>query len=723
MTAVIKLARFRVTGFRSVDDSGWVETDNVTALIGTNEAGKTNLLLPLWKFNPANEGEIDPVPDYPRKHYGSLRDQSPKAVFITVVFELGDGLVAELATLTGASRQELRIVEVQRRFSGEYIVNFPDASPARSVARNRLSALLDVAEREIGRAEPLRTETAQKARMLDAIAEARAAIIGSSLSDRAESGSDKEHNAKPASEDSVSAPDVHAAMARLAEVSVDDASSRSTIAPHYATLSDGFAAIAKEVSEPHPNTNVEAINAVVERLPKFVYYSNYGNLDSELYLPQVIENLSRTDLGLKEAAKARTLKVLFEFVKLRPAEILELGRDFQPPANQPQRKPTNEEVEAIAANKKERSVLLQSAGTDLTMRFRKWWAQGEYRFRFEADGAHFRIWVSDEKRPEEIELEGRSTGLQWFLSFYLTFLVESADAHAGAILLLDEPGHSLHPLAQRDLSEFFDQLSAGNQLLYTTHSPFLVDPDHLDRVRAVYVDETGATVTSPNLRAAEGKVAQSRSIYAVWAAVGLTISDTLLLGSQVVVVEGQSDQFYLSAVKTLLVAAGRLLPQREIVFIPAGGTKGVAAVVAITTGVDEELPFVLLDGDGPGKRLGLQLRSGIYARNPERLLSVDEFAGMEGAEIEDIIPMAIIAPEVRRIVRGGDTDFDEVATEGVPIVGQIEQYAASAAIALEQGWKVDLARRVKARLLRRGVSTIHPDTLDRWTKLFKHLTA
>ncbi len=43
-----------------------------------------------------------------------------------------------------------------------------------------------------------------------------------------------------------------------------------------------------------------------------------------------------------------------------------------------------------------------------------------------------RIWVSDDKRPEEIELEGRSTGLQWFLSFYLVFLVESADAHAGA---------------------------------------------------------------------------------------------------------------------------------------------------------------------------------------------------------------------------------------------------------------------------------------------------
>ena len=54
----MKLTRFRVTNFRSVKDSGWVDVDDVTALIGVNESGKTNLLLPLWKLNPALDGEI-----------------------------------------------------------------------------------------------------------------------------------------------------------------------------------------------------------------------------------------------------------------------------------------------------------------------------------------------------------------------------------------------------------------------------------------------------------------------------------------------------------------------------------------------------------------------------------------------------------------------------------------------------------------------------------------
>ena len=262
--------------------------------------------------------------------------------------------------------------------------------------------------------------------------------------------------------------------------------------------------------------------------------------------------MTRTDLGMKEAAKARTLKVLFEFVKLQPQEILELGRDFKDPAN-PTRQPTTAEIEAISEKKKQRSILLQSASTLLTKEFRSWWKQGQYRFRFEADGDHFRIWVSDDKRPEEIELEGRSTGLQWFLSFYLVFLVERADAHEGAVLLLDEPGVSLHPLAQRDLSEFFYSLANDNQLLYTCHSPFLVDADRLDRARKVYVDEDGTSKVTPDLSASP-EAGQRGASYAVYAALGLTVAESLLLGCKPVIVEGPSDQHYLTAIKNLLIS-------------------------------------------------------------------------------------------------------------------------------------------------------------------------
>ena len=230
-----------------------------------------------------------------------------------------------------------------------------------------------------------------------------------------------------------------------------------------------------------------------------MYYSNYGNLDSEIYLPHVVENLARRDLGTKEAAKSRTLRVLFDFVRLNADEILELGQELED-VDAHEREPTEEEIEAIAEKKKTRSILLQAAGATLTGKFREWWKQGDYHFRFEADGNHFRIWVADDRRPTEVELENRSSGLQWFLSFYLVFLVESQGEHRKAVLLLDEPGISLHPLAQRDISAFFENLSETNQLIYTSHSPFLVDADRIERARKLYVALDGTTKATPDLR-------------------------------------------------------------------------------------------------------------------------------------------------------------------------------------------------------------------------------
>src|SRR2546422_8042397 len=98
---MMKLKKFQVTNFRSVDDSGWVEADDVTALIGTNESGKTNILLPLWKLNPAKEGSIVPTADYPRKHYNTFRHQEPKPVFIRAVFDADHDLAQQLSEKTG----------------------------------------------------------------------------------------------------------------------------------------------------------------------------------------------------------------------------------------------------------------------------------------------------------------------------------------------------------------------------------------------------------------------------------------------------------------------------------------------------------------------------------------------------------------------------------------------------------------------------------------------
>lgn len=452
---------------------------------------------------------------------------------------------------------------------------------------------------------------------------------------------------------------------------------------------------------------------ICKHMPKYVYYSNYGNLDSQIYLPQVLQNIERTDLGEKDAAKARTLKTLFKFVQLDPKEITDLGTEDAGTLSQNQ-------IDQISDKKKEREILLASASTGFTKSFNEWWKQGNYTFEFQADGNFFRIWVSDSIRPEKIELESRSTGLQWFFSFYLVFLVESELHHQNAILLLDEPGVTLHPLAQKDLFLFFENLAQSNQMLYTTHSPFMVDSNHLERVRAVYIDTDGKTVVSPDLRAAErakGKN-QPQSIYPAHAALGLSVSDTLLVNCNPVLVEGESDQVYLSALKNLLISKGKIAPLKDLVFIPTGGVKGIKATSAILSGASEIKPPVLLDGDKPGIKMSAELKSDFYAAESEKVISVSEFTTLPNGEIEDLFPKEKLAKIVARLLprpEEVDEDFDDVVKDDTPICNQIEAFAQNHGISLGQGWKVRLATAVKKEILK-GTDKVLSETDPEFSK-------
>jgi hypothetical protein len=687
----LKLKKFRTQNFRSVEDSGWVDLDDVTALIGINESGKSNLLLSLWKFNPAREGVIDPVPDYQRSLYNDVRRMQDKPIFISTVFEIDGKLAAEIAAKTGLDASNFCEVEIHRDLSSIYTWNFPKCIIARSCRASEIMAVLEAGQTELMPVEPFQKETDLKAQMLTALQAACASLEG----------------------DEANLDQLNVCIQHLS-VDRESQASSSKIGPIFDDVSAKLGAVTKRLNRKQP-TSVEGLwKMVFAHVPKFVYYSNYGNLDSEIYLPHVIANIKRDDLGERETAKARTLRVLFEFVNLSPQEILELGEEAAEEGK------TEETIQAEAAKKKEREVLLTSASSQLTKKFRDWWKQGSYRFRFQADGKHFRIWVSDDLRPEEIELEGRSTGLQWFFSFYLVFLVESQDSHSGTILLLDEAGLSLHPLAQRDLSAFFESLS--NQIVYTTHSPFLIEPDVLDQVRSVHLNEHGRTTVSADLRINPKIESARKSIYAVHVALGLSVSDTFLNGCLPIVVEGVSDQRYLTAIKNYLIGKGRITPNKDIVFLPAGGTnnKGITAVVSIVCAKDEALPRVFIDSDDAGNKLKQRLESGTYRGFADRIKQVSDYGVFADSEIEDLIPNKELSRVVSRYLpRPSDSEqeFDDFVDDSKPIVPQIEAYAAKHDIDLELGWKVEVATRFKGRLVV-GLP-IDQGVEDQWNQVFE----
>lgn len=596
-----KLIKYRVQKFRSIEDSGWIETDKVGCLVGTNESGKTNILLALWKLNPANKEPINPLTDYPRKLYHTYSNTNGSETFISAEFEISDHLAIKISELTGWHYSLMKKVVLSRLYNGKYRTEL-SKNHITSFEGNEVISILQTA------LESLKTSDL-KEKEDDTVFQSLIQNI----------------------EDTISSITVDTDLERD---SIDKIISESEnfLTEHYKRKTNINSFYADHLIKPLQKISAgfeeggivltsDAKTQIRNNIPTFVYYSDYGNLDSEIYLPHVIDNFERGNLGEKERAKVRSLKVLFEFVNLSPDQILELGKESLPlrviTKNQygnvqsdEMEEPEEKDISLESKQKKEREILLQSASSTLTEDFKLWWKQGNYKFRFQADGNHFRIWVSDDKRSEEIELEGRSRGLQWFFSFFLVFLVESKDSHSNCILLLDEPGLSLHPLAQFDLTAFFNSLSEENQIVYTTHSPFMVNPENLGSVYAMYVGEDGKSVVSPDLRANK-KIAQ-KSIYPVHAAIGITVSDTLLIGCQPVLVEGASDQIYLQLMKTYALSQGKYVNEKELVFIPTGGVRGMSPVIKIISGRDNDLPFVLLDSDTAGKEKKKTLEKGLY---------------------------------------------------------------------------------------------------------------
>jgi hypothetical protein len=418
---MMTLKKIRVTNFRSVMDSGWIDCDNVTSLVGVNEAGKSNIILALWKLNPAREGEIDLLHDMPTKEYSSWRNIPEKIDFITALFELDDSLTNKVSSMCGCNKEAAHIVQIIRRYNRMYYISFPNYFRKDGIASETIQNAINAFSEEI---KPLVEKTQKENGVKEKIMNTLHKIsdIASSKSKLTQLDNN--------------------AIAGIFPKELNWAAT-SEISPKYEAFKKSLQAYFETLKDVNPTNSEEIRKLMVAELPSFVYYSNYGNLDAQIYLPHVVKLLNGEKIpGFDNDAKVRTLRVLFDFVNLKPQEVLELGKDpgkiiRDARGIEQKYEPTEEEITEATKKKEERATLLQSASSKLTREFADWWKQGNYKFRLQADGDFFKIWVSDDKRPEEIELERRSIGLQWFLSFFLIFLVESKDAHKGSILLLD----------------------------------------------------------------------------------------------------------------------------------------------------------------------------------------------------------------------------------------------------------------------------------------------
>ena len=292
--------------------------------------------------------------------------------------------------------------------------------------------------------------------------------------------------------------------------------------------------------------------------------------------------------------------------------------------------------------------------------FPHWWSQDS---RFELFVALFEydlVFMIRDRTGRTYGFDERSDGLRYFLSYFVQYLAHRPVSPGVAeILLMDEPDRFLSSSGQQDLLRVFEDFAypknssrAGVQVVYVTHSPFLIDKNEADRIRVLEKgehDEGTRVVTS----SAANHYEPLRSAF------GSFVAETTFIGNCNLVVEGPSDQVLIAGMSRWLGSRGVSVRNRldlnTITIVPAGGTRHIPYLVYLARGRDVEKPpvVVLLDSDAPGDQARADLQAGGAYGAPllkDELvlqLSDSEVAGLSTdnpfgiAGIEDIVPLEI----------------------------------------------------------------------------------
>ena len=171
----------------------------------------------------------------------------------------------------------------------------------------------------------------------------------------------------------------------------------------------------------------------------------------------------------------------------------------------------------------------EETSREITRRIQEVWTQEPtLEIKLRVNGKLLYIDFSDDTTVYDTP-KTRSQGFLWYLSFYINFIATTCEGKANEYLfLLDEPGLHLHPSGQKDLTHLLENLSEKNQLIYTTHSPFMINRDHPERVRLITKDKEGTHVDNEAYRQNWQPLRES---------IGLTVGDLFFFSSKGIIVE------------------------------------------------------------------------------------------------------------------------------------------------------------------------------------------
>jgi predicted ATP-dependent endonuclease of OLD family len=444
--------------------------------------------------------------------------------------------------------------------------------------------------------------------------------------------------------------------------------------------------------------------------PKFLYYDEYYALPSRISIEKLTgQNLDEDEL--------KTAKALFDLADINVDELLESEEyeDFKA------------ELEATQAIISDTLFKYWETNKNLEIEFNidkvekkdKRTVTNSANQSFEVEEAQIvehvlDIRVKNNRSRVSLPLKNRSKGFNWFFSFLVWFMKIQEDKNSNYVLLLDEPGLNLHAAAQADLLRFLSDLANDYQVIFTTHSPFMIDSSALNQVRTVLETDNGSVISNSI------QEKDPNTLFPLQAALGYDIAQNLFVSKNNLLVEGPADLVFLTFFSELLSTNGRTGLSEGITVVPVGGLDKVATFISLLRGSKLNVACLLdtfTDQKGKQRVKDLIVHKIIKEK---KIRFFDEFAtkGKGTADIEDLFEPAEYLDIFNAAFDGEHKTLSESELDATvnTIIGQINK-----AIGKERFNHFRPASKLVQ--LGKSIGDFTPNTIDRFETMFREINA
>lgn len=620
--------------------------DDITVLVGMNESGKTSILEALAKsnyFTSDKKFSFTTTHDYPRKEKKAVDKSGEDPQAITCKYEISDDLLQAIAKDVGQEVFTQKFVSITTKFSNKETYGDVSAS-------------------------------------LQKFIEFKTGSLGISS---------KTLNDKLLSVKNVTDLD------NIIKEHKDEQYTKglATLKPYFENKWKWANPIQEYISRVHLEGS----------RPKFLYYDEYYALPSRIS----IEKLQEEELDNDEM---KTAKALFELADINVDELLKADNyeDFKAELEATQATITEELFKYWDTNKNleiEFNIdkIEQAKQKILTNPYNN--AQEKVE-EFNIVEHILDIRVKNNRSKVSLPLKNRSKGFNWFFSFLVWFKKIQEDKKNNYILLLDEPGLNLHATAQDNLLRFLNDLAKDYQIVYTTHSPFMIESNKLPKIRTVVETEKGSIV-SDSIQEKD-----PNTLFPLQAALGYDIAQNLFISKHNLLVEGASDLLYLQVMSAILEAVGKTGLDQKITIVPVGGMDKVVTFISLLRGNKLSIGCLLDTVKDPKSKARLNdlIDQKIISQN--KLKFFDEFLpDFNQADIEDIFAKEDYLKFYNEAYPASKINLSDLNEEIQPILIQISKF-----LNIERFNHYRPANFLAAK----GVNSTYfsNETLDKFEKLF-----